>query len=447
MSDVTYQDYEARNACAELFTCFAPEVLIEGPAGTGKSRAVGEYLHYICEQNPGCRLLVLRKTRVSLTESWMVTFETKVLPPNDPIMSGAARANRHVYSYPNGSQIILGGMDNPTRLFSSEYDIAYVNEANELTEEEWESLHRALRNKKIVHPNNPAKFLDQLIGDCNPDSPNHWLNQRCLKGKTKRLVTTHADNPSLTPEYLERLSGLTGVRRLRLYEGKWAQAEGAVYDIWNPDKHVVEPPQANVIKSTLGSIDWGFTHPTVLQVWGLDGDRRMWLLAEVFMSNKTIDWVIEQLRILSVTWGVGYWVADPAEPGLINQCRTAGLSVVEAINDVILGINIVTKRLKVQKDGRPRIVFVKDGTSDGKTYGLRERDEVLVEKRAPWSTTQEFESYVWKKNRDGSIKKDEPAKEFDDGMDAMRYAAVSVEEGEQTGGGALAISATDDWDR
>ena len=31
------------------------------------------------DENPGCRVAVVRKTRVSLTESWLVTWENKVL--------------------------------------------------------------------------------------------------------------------------------------------------------------------------------------------------------------------------------------------------------------------------------------------------------------------------------------------------------------------------------
>src|SRR6185503_16380961 len=152
-------------------------------------------------------------------------------------------------------------------LFSTEFDLIYVNEATELTENEWESLHRALRN-------NVAPY-QQLVGDCNPDAPTHWLNQRCIAGRTKRLLSRHADNPTLTPAYLERLDRLTGVRRQRLFLGLWVAAEGQIWEQFDPQHHVrawdvdlsnrdgrirlnENEVEQVCIKSTFASVDWGF---------------------------------------------------------------------------------------------------------------------------------------------------------------------------------------------
>lgn len=118
--EIEYIDYEPKGAALELLDCQAPEVLIEGPAGTGKSRAAMEKLNYLCETVPGIRCLVCRGTRTSLTESVLVTYETKVLWPGHPAISGdASRANRHSYDYPNGSTIVTGGLDKPERLYST----------------------------------------------------------------------------------------------------------------------------------------------------------------------------------------------------------------------------------------------------------------------------------------------------------------------------------------
>jgi phage terminase large subunit len=170
------------------WSAFPREQLYEGPAGSAKSMPIGFFLDTTARQFDGIRILVIRKTRVSLTQSWMVTFEEKVLRENDPIRMGATRAHRQAYVYPNGSEIVLGGMDNPTRTFSTEYDIIYCNEATEFTQDEVEQLHRALRNGKL-----PAQFM---ILDCNPDSEFHWLNKRCEEGPTVRRVTRLWHNPA-----------------------------------------------------------------------------------------------------------------------------------------------------------------------------------------------------------------------------------------------------------
>src|SRR5262249_30756032 len=86
------------------------EVLLSGPAGTGKSRACLAKLHLVALKYPGMRGCIVRKTRESLTESALVTFERDVVPEGHPILGGARRNARQAYSYPNGSVIVVGGL-------------------------------------------------------------------------------------------------------------------------------------------------------------------------------------------------------------------------------------------------------------------------------------------------------------------------------------------------
>src|SRR4051812_42143326 len=90
--------------------CRDSEVLIEGPAGTGKSIAAMQKMHVAALKYPGMRGLVVRQTRESLTESVLVTYETKILPEHSPIAGGASRASRQSYIYPNGSTLVIGGI-------------------------------------------------------------------------------------------------------------------------------------------------------------------------------------------------------------------------------------------------------------------------------------------------------------------------------------------------
>src|SRR5262249_8274166 len=94
----------------------APEVLLSGPAGTGKSLACLAKMHALAQAHPGFRGLIVRKTRESLTESTLVTFERDVLlpcPRYSYLAGGANRQTRHAYRYPNGSEIIISGLPVP----------------------------------------------------------------------------------------------------------------------------------------------------------------------------------------------------------------------------------------------------------------------------------------------------------------------------------------------
>ena len=64
--------YQPRGAARQLFANKDREVLLAGPAGTGKSRACLEKLHLAALQRP-IRAAIIRKTRASLTQSALVT--------------------------------------------------------------------------------------------------------------------------------------------------------------------------------------------------------------------------------------------------------------------------------------------------------------------------------------------------------------------------------------
>jgi len=131
--------YRPYGAAREMWCCKEKEILIDGPAGTGKTRAIVEKANLIAMKYPGSRILFVRATRASLTQSVLVTFEEKVLPEGSPVKKGARKDFRQSYRYPNGSEIVLGGMDNPDRIMSTEYDIICAFESTELGEDAWKS--------------------------------------------------------------------------------------------------------------------------------------------------------------------------------------------------------------------------------------------------------------------------------------------------------------------
>jgi len=358
---------------------------------------------------PGARGLLVRKTLESLKTSGLVTYAQKILHPLAGIsfFGGNAQEPPH-YRYPNGSKLMLGGMDKPKKVMSTEFDVIYVQEATELTEEDWESLTTRLRNGVMPY--------QQLIADCNPDAPTHWLKQRCDRGQTWMLHSRHEDNPTVTDDYLDTLRALTGVRRTRLYEGVWAAAEGQVYEEWNPRLHIIDRGAVPVARRTFAALDWGFTNPGVLGVFDEDSDGRLYLTHEYYMTHRTIDWWIAAAKGLAGRYRIERFVCDPAEPAYITQFVAAGLPAIAANNAIAPGINAVQLRLKAASDGKPRLFLVRDA--------LVGRDETLVEAREPWSTAQEFDSYVWPKDATGRAKKEKPVDAYNHGLDMLRYAVA-----------------------
>jgi len=101
---------ELRGANLVAFNSTEREVILSGPAGTGKSLSWLTKAHYVASKYPGARVLLLRKTRESMTDSVLVTFERDVLGDGHPLTFGPSRETRHSYKYDNGSEIVVAGM-------------------------------------------------------------------------------------------------------------------------------------------------------------------------------------------------------------------------------------------------------------------------------------------------------------------------------------------------
>jgi PBSX family phage terminase large subunit len=411
--------YQPFGAARRAWRSRRPEVLLAGPGDTGKSRLWLEKLHYCADKYPRARCLIVRKTRASITQSAMVTYEQRVLPEGWLETLIHWNTTDQQYEYPNGSIIAVAGMDNPAKLLSSEWDIIYVPEATELSENDWEILGMRCRNGVMPY--------QQLCGDCNPGPPTHWLKQRCDRGQCLMLESRHEDNPSITPERLARLASMTGVRRARLYEGKWVAAEGMVYEEWDGAVHKVSRQQLIAwriltedeqidprgTKQVIAGVDWGWSNPGTIQVYALDGDGRLYLIHEVYQTQRTDDWWTEQGRELKARYGIAYFICDPAMPAYLAKFRAAGLMTVEADHDIVTGINDARERLQLADDGRPRFYLYE--------YALKERDEGRVESHQPFSFEGEILEYAWPKAVDGKPVKEMPVKLNDHAMDAWRY--------------------------
>lgn len=439
MTATVVRRYAPRGAARRLLECRDPEVLLSGPAGTGKSRGCLEKMHKMCLLNPGMRGLIVRKTGRSLSYSALDTWRKHVAV--DELRTGAMRfyggsqAEPPQYRYANGSAVMMGGMDDPMKVMSTEYDLIYVQEATELTVTDWEALTTRSRNWRVS--------FQQIIADCNPSHGQHWLKRRCDEGKTTMLWSQHRDNPMLFNDdgtmtesgaaYMRKLDALTGVRRLRLRDGIWASAEGIVYDGWNPSIHVIDRFEIPDDWPRVWSVDFGFTNPFVLQCWATDPDGRLILEWEIYHSQRLVERHAETVARYCMKDPVrpvrddgrpGAWTGEWIRPrpqaiicdwdagGRATLSEHLGISTRKARKTVDTGIQKVAARLKPAGDGRPRIALMRDA--------VIERDQDLVDMELPASTEEEFPGYVWAQTP-GRPPKEEPLKENDHGMDALRY--------------------------
>ena len=414
-----------RGPQAELQTCETAELVLSGPAGTGKSVACLHKVHRMALQYPGSRWLIVRKTRASLTESGLVTFERHILGEDNPICSGVQRENRHSYKYPNGSEVVVGGIDKPTRLFSTEYDGIYVQECNELSLGEWESLLRPLRNGKAPY--------QQLLGDCNPDAPGHWLYKRATESHLCTMWhTLHEHNPRMHDgtewtdfgrRYMSILDRLTGVRKQRLRWGKWVAAEGAVYDEWNAGVHLIQRFNVPATWPRYRAIDFGFGNPFVCLWMAVDPDGRIYVYREIYRTKRLVEDHAANIKRLSEGERIEMTICDHDAEDRATLVKH-GIPNAAAIKTISPGIQAVSARLKVVSkdeggDDKPRLFWLRDSLVD--------LDPDLEEAKLPTSGVQEFDSYMWPKGQDGKSLKEVPVDLHNHAMDALRYGVVMID--------------------
>lgn len=344
--------YEPFGASKQLFYCRDKEILIEGPTRTGKTRSVLEKILLCMMRWPRARTLILRKTRASMTETVLQTFEDHVVPTGSSILSGPQRNHRESYLLPNGSKIVIGGLDkdNRTRVMSSEYDMIAAFEATELIEDDLDSLLTRLSNG--VMP------FQQIMLDCNPGPPSHWLNQRAEKliginiedyanvqqwnqRKTaqgmRRLLSRLEDNArfydhkigqwtKMGLDYLDTIGKLRGVRSKRYKLGVWAAAEGLVYELFEErilHDAGIDPPErlpSPAIRVCAG-LDWGWTDPLAIVVGAECHDGRIYLVEEWYETKVSPDLMSARLRQLRDKWGIETFYCDPSKPELIQMMR------------------------------------------------------------------------------------------------------------------------------
>jgi phage terminase large subunit len=436
--------FEARGANLEALRSKAPRLLLAGPAGTGKTTALLEKAHQLCLRTPRVKCLILRQTMVSLTASGVQTYEKTVareaLLDGTVSFFGGSRREPAQYRYSNGSSISLGGLDDPLKVMSTDYDWIYVIEATEVKFEAMEMLTSRLRNGRLS--------FHQLALDCNPDAPTHALKLEADAGRLLMLHSRHEDNPrffnrdgTMTPagrEYIGILDALTGVRYHRLRRGLWVAAEGVIYEEFNPALHVVDRFPIPADWRRIWSVDFGYVHPFVWQDWAVDPDGCMILVREIYRTQTLVE---DHARVMRRLMGLGPidsltgrelpyvgpevtgW--DAKRPS-ITVCdhdaedratleRHLGWPTRPANKNVADGIQATAARWRPDGRGRARIKLFRDAVVGG-------RDPLLVDAKKPASTPEEIPTYVW--NDKG---KDEPRKIEDDGSDTVRYAVMEVD--------------------
>jgi PBSX family phage terminase large subunit len=233
---------------------------------------------------------------------------------------------------------------------------AYVDEATLIPENFWDQL--------LARLSVPGA---KLFATTNPDNPGHWLRKKFILRRGELDLQywhfTIEQNHALDPEYVANLKReYVGLWYKRFILGDWVQAEGAVYDMWDPDRHVVDILPSIDRWIALG-VDYGTVNPFAALLLGLGSDRRLYLTNEyrydsrlTRRSKTDAEYSAALTQWLDKLEVWPEWVAvDPSAASFVQQLyRDGRVTPAPANNSVIDGIRnvsslLATDRLKVHR--------------------------------------------------------------------------------------------------
>ena len=274
--------------------------------------------------------------------------------------------------------------------------IAYLDEATLVSKEFFAMLHTRLRVKG---------FNCQLLVTTNPDSPRHWLKTEYIDrahelGHRVYHFTIDDNAHNLEPGYIADLKAqYAGLWYKRFIEGEWTLAEGVIYSMFDPARHVTSEQPRSIVKELAIGVDYGARDNTRGIKAVLGDDNRIWITQEWVPPEGTEAERSASLRAFCNTHGwPDYFFVDPAARGFRLQMHQDELRpVIKANNSHADGIGIIASLLAAG-----RLV-------------IHESCQELI---------TEIQSYAWDpKAAEKGI--DEPVKLDDHAVDALRYAILT----------------------
>lgn len=366
-----------------------------GGAGSGKSVFITQNLTIQLLRSKLTLLVVMReynKMEQKVFKEFLNTFDNMKLTNKIKI-----RKSPLGIKFPNGSEILFMGADDPAKLLSlSGIDMVWVEEAAFITKDYFNQLELRLRGR------GPKK---KFFLSFNPVSATNWLKKEFFDNKVEDCFichTTFLDNKFLDEPYKQTI--LSQKTRNPLYYqvfalGQWGVLGKKVFENWKAEEFDIG--ELTGYKKLWG-MDFGFTNdPTTIVACAINmKEQKLYIYDEVYQTGLHNTDIANVLR--KKGWHTQKIIADSAEPKSIAELKRLGI-----------------RRIEAAKKGP-------DSINQG--IGFIQQFDIVIHPNCV-KTIEEFENYSWKKDKDGNYI-NKPVDEFNHIIDALRYALEELN-GEQ----------------
>lgn len=284
------------------------------------------------------------------------------------------------------SLIQLRGWEAIETLRGQQFDFVVIDEIASMRnwQENWQEVIRPT----LTDTKGEALFIS------TPKGFNHFYDLYNKENEDKDYKSFHFstyDNPNIPVEELEKARAeLTEDRFAQEYMADFRKTEGLIYKEFNRSNHLFDLIGPTSPLEKLCGIDWGYTNPAAVLLIVRDFDNTYWVMSEWYQRGKTTEEIVEYAGSLKAN----KYYADPAEADRVDVLRKAKLNIREVNKDVVSGIDAVRNLFK-----------------NGKIKIHRSCQNLI------W----ELETYAYKEKMANKNEPEEPIKENDHLVDALRY--------------------------
>lgn len=389
----------------QMFHHHGRYICIKGSRASKKSKTTAIYVILKMMREPKGNVLCLRNTQASLRDSMFSDLKWAIERLGVQ-SSFKYRENPLQITYkPYGTKILFRGLDDPLKITSLSYDTGVLTtqwweEAYEIdSEEDFAKIDESMRG--ITPPGHEKRVIITL----NPWSDKHWIKKRFFDVKDPEILaftTNYLINEWLDKSDLKLFEDMKrrNPRRYRVAGlGEWGISEGLILENW--EKLNFNPQdiysKARWLKPVYG-LDFGYTtSPTAFIAAFVDlKEKNIWVYDEHYETGMTNSQIYRMLAYKG--YAKEKIVADSAEPKSIAELHSLGCE---------------------------RIVKARKG-NDSIRYGLNLLQDfhIYVHPKCE-KFMYELTQYRWKKDKTGAFT-GEPERENDHGIDALRYAVMSI---------------------
>lgn len=351
-------------------------VVEQGGTRSGKTYNILLWIIFsYCYKNTGKIITICRRSYPALRGTVMRDF-FQIIKDEDLYSEDYHTKTSNEYSI-NGNTIEFISLDIPQKIRGRKRDLLFINEANELTYEEWQQL--------IFRTN------ERIVLDYNPSEEFHWIYDKVLsRDDVEFYQTTYKDNPFLgevVKAEIERLKDIDE-NYWRVYGlGERGQSRSLVYSFFTC-KDI--PKEAKLVSMGL---DFGYSNDPSSLVRTYLLEDSLYVDELIYKTGMTNQDIVKEMKLLGLDERNEIY-ADSAEPKSIEEIHRMGWNVKPTIKGSInLGIDII-RRYKLYATER--------------SYNI----------------IKELRNYKYIEDKNGQMT-NKPVDNFNHALDALRYSVVN----------------------